>query len=103
MNQLICFLCFVMIFGFAIENHAKTGNVFLLYLGLTPEAINIPFLTELFNHDAVCRIFDMDVSSVYYFVYPVKFEIIPQNEFDNLIFILSLNTFTKNLRVFQSL
>ncbi len=55
------FLCFVMIFGFAIENHAKTGNVFLLYLGLTPEAINIPFLTELFNHDAVCRIFDMDV------------------------------------------
>ncbi len=24
-NLIFCFLCFVMIFGFAIENHAKTG------------------------------------------------------------------------------
>ena len=28
-----------MIFGFAIENHAKTGLVFLFYPGLKPGAI----------------------------------------------------------------
>ena len=36
-------LCFVTIFGFAIENPAKTGLAFIFYPGLKPEATIFPY------------------------------------------------------------
>ncbi len=75
-----------MIFGFAIENHAKTGLVLFSLPRVNTRGYKYYAPNGAYNHAAVWRIFDMDVSCVYIFFTLWNLKTIPQGEFDILCF-----------------